>query len=447
MNRLLINNIHIVNEGDIFEGAIVIEGETIAEVLHSKEQPATICQQIIDGEGAYLLPGVIDEHVHFRDPGLTHKADMESESRAAAAGGVTSFMDMPNTTPQTTTLEALDAKFADAAQKSRVNYSFYFGATNNNASLLKNLDRSHVCGVKLFMGASTGNMLVDRMDALRTIFKEAGMIIVAHCEDQSIIAENTRHYKEQYGDDPNVRFHAEIRNEEACYRSSELATKLAYETGARLHIAHISTAHELNLLQATPLESKKITAEVCIAHLFFTKEDYSTLGTRIKCNPSIKSKEDRDALRQALVSGKIDVIATDHAPHLLKEKEGGALKAVSGMPMIQFSLVSMLELTDQNILSITDVVEKMCHAPARLFNIKKRGFIRCGYQADLVMVRPNSPWTVSTDKILSKCGWSPLEGHTFQWKVERTFVNGHQVYANGQVDDTYRGQALKFNRN
>ena len=447
MNRTLIDHVRIVNDGTTREGSVVIEGERIAEVLAPGETPAQPCDTTIDGNGACLLPGVIDDHVHFRDPGLTQKADMESESRAAAAGGVTSFMDMPNTVPQTTTLEALEAKFANAARRSRVNYSFYFGATNTNAPLLHELDKNRVCGVKLFMGSSTGNMLVDRMDVLRTIFAESGLPIVAHCEDQTIIAENTRHYKDLYGDDPDVKFHPLIRSAEACYRSSALAVRLAHETGARLHIAHISTARELELLEAAPLEQKRITAEACIAHLYFTENDYATLGTRIKCNPSIKTAADRDALRHALTNGKIDVIATDHAPHLLKDKEGGALKATSGMPMLQFSLVTMLELADQGVLTIEQVVEKMCHAPARLFGIERRGYIRPGYQADLVMVRPDSPWTVSRDNILSKCGWSPMEGHTYSWQVERTFVNGHQVYELGRVDDSCRGQALTFNRN
>ena len=446
MARLLLNNVNIVNEGKTFKGAVVIEDEDILQVLSNNEKPAYECEQVIDGEGAFLLPGVIDDHVHFRDPGLTHKADMESESKAAAAGGVTSYMDMPNTNPQTTTLEALEAKFEDAAHKSHVNYSFYFGATNNNAALLHQLDKNRICGVKVFMGSSTGNMLVDRMETLRQLFTEAGMPIVAHCEDQTVITENTRKYKELYGDDPDVKYHPAIRSEEACFRSSQLAVQLAKETGAHLHIAHISTACELDLLENQPLEEKNITAEACVAHLYFCEDDYNTLGTRIKCNPAIKTKTDRDALRQALNNGKIDVIATDHAPHLLKEKEGGALKAVSGMPMLQFSLVAMLELADQKVLSIETVVEKMCHAPARLFGIEKRGFIRPGYKADLVLVRPHSPWTVCKENILSKCQWSPLEGHTFEWKVERTFVNGHQVFAQGKIDDSYRGQELRFKR-
>lgn len=446
MSRLIVKHIHIINEGLSFEGSIVIENEKISEILHENELPSQPCEQSLDGEGCYLLPGVIDDHVHFRDPGLTQKADMETESRAAVAGGVTSFMDMPNTIPQTTTLEALNAKFEDAAHKSRINYSFYLGATNNNASLLHQLKKKQVCGIKIFMGSSTGNMLVDRMETLQKIFSEAEIPIVAHCEDQSIIAQNTRHYKELYGDDPDIQYHPLIRSEEACYRSTELAVRLANETGAKLHVAHISTAKELELFSSLPIEQKKITAEACVAHLFFCDKDYATLGTRIKCNPAIKTLADRDALREAIKSGKIDIIATDHAPHLLKDKEGGALKATSGMPMIQFSLVAMLELVDQGILSLEEVVEKMCHAPARLFQIEKRGYIRPGYYADFVIVRKNSPWTVNTENILSKCKWSPLENYQFQWKVEHTFVNGHHVYNKGNLDDNYRGQALRFNR-
>ena len=342
---------------------------------------------------------------------------MATETAAAAAGGVTSFMDMPNCNPQTTTLEALDNKFQDAATKCIVNYSFYFGATNNNADQLKALDKTHVCGVKLFMGASTGNMLVDRMEALKKIFSEAGMLIATHCEDQ-----------------------------QACYHSSALAVQLAKETGARLHILHISTARELGLLEDRPLQEKKITAEACVSHLMFCDEDYAQLGARIKCNPSIKTKADRDALRKALSTNLIDVIATDHAPHLLSEKEGGALKAVSGMPTLQFSLVSIYELVHKGVLSIEQLVQKMCHAPAQLFQISKRGFIRPGYQADLVLLNPHKEWTVTTDCIESKCGWSPMEGRTFHAQVEKTFVNGTAVYENGKVNKAHRGQALRFER-
>lgn len=446
MKRIHIHNARIVNEGQTFCGAIVIENEVIAEVLKQGEEPSAPCDETIDAQGCYLLPGVIDDHVHFRDPGLTHKADMYTESMAAAAGGVTSYMDMPNTNPQTTTLEALENKFQDAATKSIVNYSFYFGATNNNADDLTKLDKKHVCGVKLFMGSSTGNMLVDRMETLKNIFANAGMLIATHCEDQNIISANAAAYQKKYGDDPDVKYHPEIRSEEACYESSALAVQLAKETGARLHIMHISTAKELTLLEDKPIAEKNITAEACVSHLFFCDEDYEKFGTRIKCNPAIKSKKDRDALRQALTCNLIDVIGTDHAPHLLSEKQGGALKAVSGMPTLQFSLTAVMELVHQGQLSIEQLVQKMCHAPATLYQIERRGFIRPGYQADLILVNPQKEWTVTNDCLLSKCGWSPMEGETFHSKVEKTFVNGHLVYADNQVNTTHRGQALTFCR-
>ena len=446
MKRTYIKNAQIVNEGKTFTGSIVIEDDIITEVLNAEESPTVPCEEIIDAKGCYLLPGVIDDHVHFRDPGLTHKADMQTESRAAAAGGVTSYMDMPNTNPQTTTLEVLENKFKDAATKSVVNYSFYFGATNKNANVLALLDKKHICGVKLFMGSSTGNMLVDQMETLKDIFANAGILIATHCEDQHIISANTAAYKEKYGDDPDVKYHPEIRNEEACYQSSSLAVQLAKETGARLHIMHISTAKELTLLEDKPITEKNITAEACVSHLFFCDEDYEKFGARIKCNPAIKSRSDRDALRQALTSNLIDVIGTDHAPHLLSEKQGGALKAVSGMPTLQFSLIAVMELVHQGLLSMEQLVQKMCHAPAVLYQIAKRGFIRPGYKADLVLVNPSKEWTVTKDCILSKCGWSPMEGETFHSKVEKTFVNGHLVYNNNQVDIDYRGQALTFER-
>lgn len=446
MKRTWIKNARIVNEGKTLHGSVVIEGEVIAEVLAEDTAPTEPCQEIIDAKGALLIPGVIDDHVHFRDPGLTHKADMHTESKAAAAGGVTSFMDMPNTTPQTTSIEALNAKFADAATKSVINYSFYFGATNNNADLLPTLDKSRVCGVKLFMGASTGNMLVDRMEVLRKVFANAGMLIATHCEEQSIINANTAAFKEKYGDDPDIKYHPLIRSAEACMYSSSLAIRLAKETNARLHILHISTAGELNLFEDKPLGEKQITAEACISHLYFHDKDYKTLGTRIKCNPSIKTLEDRDSLRKALSTNRIDVIGTDHAPHLLKEKEGGALKAVSGMPMIQFSLVAVMELVREGVLSLEQLVQKMCHAPAELYNIERRGYIRPGYQADLVLVNPDYEWTVTADCVLSKCGWSPMEGQQFHARVEKTFVNGTLVYNGDKVDENHRGQELRFKR-
>ena len=446
MKRTWIKNARIVNEEQTFNGSVIIENDIIAEILKGNETPAGACDETIDANGCYLIPGVIDDHVHFRDPGLTHKADIHTESMAAAAGGVTSYMDMPNTNPQTTTLEALEDKFKNASTKSIVNYSFYFGATNNNANLLPLLDKKRTCGVKLFMGSSTGNMLVDQMDTLKNIFSNAGMLIATHCEDQHIISANSALYKEKYGEDPDVKYHPEIRNEEACYESSALAVQLAKETGARLHIMHISTAKELELLTDKPIAEKNITAEACVSHLFFCDEDYNKFGARIKCNPAIKSKADRDALRQALTSNLIDVIGTDHAPHLLSEKQGGALKAVSGMPTLQFSLVSVMELVHEGLLSIEQLVQKMCHAPAVLYQIEKRGFIRTGYKADLVIVNPDREWTVNNECILSKCGWSPMEGQTFHAKVDKTIVNGKVVYDGTQVDTLHRGQELRFDR-
>ena len=445
MKRTFIKNAIIVNEGRQVAGSVVIEGEKIAEIWVGDEGPVVPCDETIDATGCYLLPGVIDDHVHFRDPGLTQKADITSESRAAAAGGVTSIMEMPNTSPQTTTLDALNAKFDLMAEKCSVNYSCYFGATNNNYPLLEQLDKHRVCGVKLFMGSSTGNMLVDKMTSLLNIFNSTDLLIATHCEDQGIIKENTEKYLTKYGADGDVplRYHPNIRSTEACYQSSELAVRLARIADARLHILHISTAKELQLLENIPLVEKRITAEACVSHLLFTSSDYQELGTRIKCNPAIKKKE-RNALRDAVNSGLIDVIATDHAPHLLKDKEGGALKAASGMPMIQFSLVSMLGLVDEGVFTIEKIVEKMCHAPAQIYEIHNRGFIRTGNQADLVLVRPNTEWTVTKDCIFSKCQWSPLEGHTFRWKVEKTFVNGHLLYSDGAIDENYRGQELRI---
>lgn len=446
MKRILLHNAILVNEGHQERGSLVIEDGRIAEVLINMKPLSAPCDEVVDCTGCYLLPGVIDDHVHFRDPGLTQKADILTESCAAAAGGVTSIMDMPNTQPQTTTLEAWNDKMKLLGERSVVNYSCYFGATNYNAGLFRHLNRHHVCGIKLFMGSSTGNMLVDRMKSLQRIFNETDLLIAAHCEDQSIIARNARKYQQLYkkaGEVP-INKHRNIRSAKACYASTRLAVKLASEAGARLHLLHISSARELDLFEAKPLAEKRITAEACVAHLFFHCGDYNTLGARIKCNPSIKRRPDRDALRSAVNDGTIDVIATDHAPHLLKEKDGGALKAVSGMPMIQFSLVSMLELVSQGIFTIETVVEKMCHAPAQLYGIEKRGFIREGYMADLVVVRPDSTWLLTPDLIQSKCKWSPLEGYPFQWKVEKTFANGHLIYNGTEVDDSYRGQALIF---
>lgn len=444
MKRTWIKNARIVNEGETFRGSVVIEGEIIAEILRDNENPAQTCEEVIDANQHYLLPGVIDDHVHFREPGLTHKADIWSETHAAAAGGVTSYMDMPNVSPQTTTLEALENKFDIAAQKSLVNYSFYFGATNSNTVLLPQLDKHRVCGIKLFMGSSTGNMLVDRLPVLQQIFRKAEIMIAVHCEDQRIISHNTSLYKEKYGEDPVIEFHPQIRDEKACYESSALAVQLAQEAGARLHILHLTTARELKLLEDKPVTEKKITAEACVAHLLYSDKDYARLGSRIKCNPAIKNEENRKALRRALKSNLIDVIGTDHAPHLLSEKQGGSLKAVSGMPMIQFSLITMMGLVKEGVLTMEELVRKMCHTPAELFQICRRGFIRKGYQADLVIVNPDKEWELTPDAILSRCQWSPLEGHRFTAEVERTFVNGRSVYANGRINESVRGQELRF---
>jgi dihydroorotase len=445
MNRIYIKNAIIVNEGRSFRGSVVIEGEKIAEVLEEGQESLSSCHEAIDAEGCLLLPGVIDDHVHFRDPGLTHKADISSESKAAVAGGVTSIMDMPNTNPQTVTLDALNKKFDEMGEKSWINYSCYFGATNENYDEFKHLDAHRVCGIKIFMGSSTGNMLVDKVESLRRIFGGTDLLIAAHCEDQATIERNIEKYRTNTvnGDLP-VEYHPYIHSAEACYKSSLLAVRLANETGAHLHLLHITTAKELELLSNASLENKHIIAEACIPHLIFTSADYSILGSRIKCNPAIKDASDRDALRSAVNAGFIDVIATDHAPHLLNEKEGGALKAVSGMPMVQFSLVSMLKLVDEGVFTVEKVVEKMCHAPAKIYNIYHRGYIRSGYQADLVLVKP-AHWTLTNKDILSKCKWSPLEGQIFNHRIDKTFVNGHLMYSDGQVEETCRGQELRFN--
>jgi len=436
--RTLIKGGTLVNEGRVFSGSILIEDSLIARIYTEPHTPEASYDEVIDASGCFILPGVIDDHVHFREPGLTAKADIESESRAAAAGGVTTYFDMPNTVPQTTTLEALEEKFALAAQKSHVNYSFFFGATNDNAALLPALDVHRIPGVKLFMGSSTGNMLVDRREALERIFASSTLPIMTHCEDTDIINRNMAAAIEKYGDDPKVIHHPEIRSEEACYESTRLAVELAKKHHARLHVAHLTTAKELELI------GDGITAEATVSHLYFYDRDYAALGTRIKCNPAIKTLRDRDALRGALNDGRITVIGTDHAPHLLAQKEGGCKKAASGMPMIQFSLVTMLELVDQGVLTIERLVELMCHNPARLFEVRQRGFLREGYQADIVLVRPDAGWTVTKDLIQSKCGWSPMEGHMYLWRVERTLCNGHTVYQQGRVDTSYIGQPVAF---
>ena len=429
----------IVNEGRTFDGTVVIEDDRIANIIAGRQHPEAPMDNIVDASGCYVLPGIIDSHVHFREPGLTEKADIDSESRAAAAGGVTTFFDMPNTMPQTTTLEALEEKFLRAAHSSHVNYSFFFGATNDNVALFSKLDPHRIPGIKLFMGSSTGNMLVDRSEALDRIFQQATLPIMAHCEDTTIINQNMARAKEGYGDDPDVRLHPLIRSEEACLKSTRLAIELAKRHHARLHVAHLSTAEELDLFPA-----EGITAEATVGHLFFSALDYDRLGARIKVNPAIKSPVDQFMLREAINDDRITTIATDHAPHLLAQKEGGCARAASGMPMVQFSLVAMLELVDHHVLTIERLVELMAHNPARLFEVRERGFLRKGFKADIAVVRPRAPWTLTTDIIESKCKWSPLEGHQFNWRVEKTLCNGHLIYNNGVVDCDYIGQSVLF---
>lgn len=443
--RTQIKNATIVNEGRRFIGTLVIDDDRIDEIIEGADsEPVIPVDETIDGTGCYLFPGVIDDHVHFRDPGLTQKGDFNTESRAAAAGGVTTVFDMPNCNPQTTTMEAFKEKWMIAASKSVVNYGLFFGATAGNAYELGKLDSRKVAGIKLFMGSSTGNMLVDNEVALRAIFESAKLPIMTHCENTQLINENMAKAQAAYGNDPAVEHHPEIRSEEACYQSTALAVKLAQETEARLHVAHISTARELELFDAN---NPRITAEACVGHLVFCDKDYAKLGTRIKVNPAIKTEADCHALREALNNDKIYTIGTDHAPHKLSEKMGGCAKAASGMPIIQFSLISMLELVDKGVLSLERMVQLMCHNPAELLQIENRGYLREGYKADIVMVRPHVPWTLTPNRIQSKCNWSPLEGHVFHWRVERTFCNGFPIFNRGHVtDEKFRGQAVCYNR-
>ncbi len=430
----------IVNEDRSHYGSLVMENDVIAEIIEGKEIPCGNYDRKIDATGLFVLPGVIDSHVHFREPGLTAKADIGTESEAAAYGGVTTFFDMPNTVPQTTSVDALDAKFRIAREKSHVNYSFFFGATNSNADALQTLDRHVVPGVKLFMGASTGNMLVDSDDSLHKIFSNATMPVMVHCEDTGMINANMTEAKSRYGDDPDVALHPLIRSEEACYASSSRAVRMARTYGTRLHVAHVSTAKELELFG----HDGNITAEAVIAHLFFSDEDYARLGTRIKCNPAVKTAYDRSELRKALSSGAISTVGTDHAPHLLKDKEGGCARAASGMPMIQFSLVTMLELVDNGVLDMERLVRLMCHNPADIFEVRGRGYLRKGYKADIVLVGRDRRWTVTGDTVRSKCGWSPMEGHAYDWRVVKTICNGQVVYDDGTFYDNIRGEQVMF---
>jgi len=442
----LITNAVIVNEGQQQRGSVLIDDGKIAGIFAGEIPAETLAGSVvIDAGGKYLIPGVIDDQVHFREPGLTHKGDIYSESRAAVAGGVTSFMDMPNTIPQTVTQERLAEKFAIAAQKSLANYSFYIGATNDNIDELLKTDFSKTCGVKLFMGSSTGNMLVDDRAALENIFANVQGLIAVHCEDETTIGRNTELYRARYGEDVPIACHPAIRDDEACYRSSALAVELANKYHARLHVLHLSTAKEMQLFcNDVPLSQKQITAEVCVHHLWFSDADYQRLGTRIKWNPAIKSAADRDCLFEALLDGHINVVATDHAPHTLTEKQNTYFKAPSGGPLIQHSLAAMLEFYHDGRMRLEQIVEKMCHHPAQIFNIRERGFIRTGYWADLVLVDMAHTWQVTPGNILYKCGWSPFEGQQFRSAVTHTWVNGNLVYDNGQLNESSRGKAMEF---
>lgn len=446
MKQTLIKDAQIINEGRSFKGSVLIEGDKIAAIYETQVPLQLEAQtKVIDARGKWLIPGAIDDQVHFRDPGLTHKGDIFTESRAAVAGGVTSFMDMPNTKPQTVTLADLENKFQRGAEASVANYSFFFGGTNDNMDEIRKLDRSRVPGLKLFLGSSTGNMLVDKKESLERIFGEAGMLIAIHAEKEEVIKRNIAHYTSLYGEDLDISFHSKIRSEEACYASSSEAVELATRLNSRLHILHLSTAKELTLLDGNkPLADKKITGEVCVHHLWFSDQDYATYGNRIKWNPSIKTVADRDALINALNTNKIDIVATDHAPHLPSEKEGNCLKAASGGPLVQHSVVAMLEMARKGHFTVEKVVEKMAHLPAELFNIDRRGYIRPGYYADLVLIDPSESWTVSKDNLLYKCNWSPFEGFTFSHKVWKTFVNGQLAYSDNNVNDTIRGMEVAY---
>jgi dihydroorotase len=455
--NLYIHNALIVNEGEIFQGEIIIRDGMIRKVIRTiektEESPDIKGLPEIDAEGKFLIPGVIDDQVHFREPGLTHKGEIFTESRAAVAGGVTSFMDMPNTNPQTLTQELLEQKYRIGAERSLANYSFYIGASNDNLGEILKTDPSNVCGLKLFMGASTGNMLVDNPQTLENIFSKVKFLIAVHCEDEATIRANMERFRELYGDDIPIDAHPLIRSEEACYISSSFAVQLAKKYNTRLHVLHLSTNHEMALFgNDLPLKEKRITAEVCVHHLWFSENDYRTLGNKIKWNPSIKSAHDRESLWTALMDDRIDIVATDHAPHTVEEKAGPYFKAPSGGPLVQHSLPAMLDFYKQGRLSLEKVVEKMCHAPAVCFGVEKRGFIREGYWADIVLIDTDHSWEVRPENIYYKCGWSPFEEHTFASAITHTFVNGNLVYElepqllDGHFNESFRGMRLKFNR-
>ena len=444
MSKILLKNATIVNENKVFESDVLIDGEQISRIDRDISSENA---KIIDLNGDLLLPGIIDDQVHFREPGLTHKGNIASESRAALAGGITTFMEQPNTNPQTTTIEKLEEKFTIAANSSFANYSFLFGGTNDNLEELKRLDKNACSGVKLFLGSSTGNMLVDNEEVLEKIFSNTEMVISTHCEDEGTIRANLAHYKELYGDDIPIKYHPIIRSAEACYLSSSNAIALAKKTGARLHVFHLSTGIETDLFtNEIPLEEKKITAEVCIHHLWFSDADYDEKGTLIKWNPAVKTSEDRSKLWEALLDDRIDVIATDHAPHTLEEKNNPYTKAPSGGPLVQHALLAMLQKEEEGIISLEKIVEKMCHNPAKLFDLDRRGFIREGYYADLVQVKRKSQNQVKKSNILYNCGWSPFEGVTFDSEVLRTFLNGHLAFENGKISPERHAKRLTFNR-
>ena len=447
--RYLIKNALIVNENDIISGSVLVENNIISKIFENDHDSISLSDdtKIIDAECNYLIPGVIDDQVHFREPGNTYKADIYTESKAAVAGGVTSYFEMPNTNPQTTSIVELEKKFDIAKEKSLANYSFYMGGTNENIEEIKKIDKTKVCGLKVFMGSSTGNMLVDQEDALVDIFTNSPVLIATHCEDEATIQKNNKEYKEKYGDDVPMSCHPEIRSAEACYLSTKKAVDLAKKHNARLHVLHLSTEKEMELFESDKkLEDKKITAEVCVHHLWFDDRDYQKYGTRIKWNPAVKAESDKKALFNALMDGKIDVVATDHAPHTEEEKDNTYFKSPSGGPLVQHSLNAMLEFVHLGKMTITDVVQKMCHNPAILFNVKERGFIKVGYKADLVLVNIDSPWVVKKDNILYKCGWSPFEGTLFNSKITHTFVNGNLVYNNGVFNEDFKGERIEFDR-
>lgn len=446
--KTLIKNARIINEGRIFDGAVLIKEELIAKIFTGNNIPEELVKgaAVIDVAGQYLIPGAIDDQVHFREPGLTHKGEIATESRAAVAGGVTSYMEMPNTNPQAVTQEILEEKYKRAAEVSAANYSFYMGATNDNLDEVLKTDGSNVCGIKIFMGSSTGNMLVDNEEILSEIFRNTKLLVATHCEDEPTIIRNTALYREKYGEFVPISAHPKIRSAEACFKSTAKAVELATKFGTRLHVLHLSTADEMKLFSSGKVSEKHITAEVCVHHLWFDEHDYISKGNLIKWNPAIKSAADKAALWEALLTDKIDVIATDHAPHTLQEKEHSYFKAPSGGPLVQHSLTAMLEMSRKGFIPLEKVIEKMCHAPADLFRIDRRGYIREGYYADLVLVDPNQIWTVSPENILYKCGWSPFDGMEFSHRVMATFVNGNLIYANGDIISGIQGRRLMFNR-